>query len=105
MKDHISQHLTSVNPKQDAMVAKTPVGMAFWSGTGPELTTCRTCIFYTFAGYKSARGNKGGMLKSGPCKEFVRLTNVDTHKIPHETQSCKFYKENKTPPTIIDSRK
>lgn len=97
--------LTVIDKNLDEKVARTPTGMAFWAGTGPALTTCRTCIFYTFAGYKSSRGNKGGMLKAGPCKEFVRLTNVDSHKIPHETQSCKFYKENNTPPTIIDSRK
>ncbi len=78
---------------------------AFWAGTGPAMTTCRTCLHYTFNGYKSARGNKGGMLKNGPCKEFIRLTNVDSHKIPHETQSCKEYKENLNPPTIIDPRK
>ncbi len=97
--------LTVIDQALDEKVAKTPVGMAFWAGTGPAMMTCRTCLHYTFNGYKSARGNKGGMLKNGPCKEFIRLTNVDTHKIPHETPSCKFYKENKTPPTIIDSRK
>ncbi len=97
--------LTSVNPKHDEMVAKTPVGMAFWAGTGPAHTTCRTCLFYTFSGYKSARGNKGGILKLGKCKEYIRLTNVDSHKIPYETPSCKSYQDNPTPPAIIDPRK
>ena len=99
------KHLTVVDPILESQIAKTPPGMAFWSGTGPERTTCRTCVFYTFEGYMSYRSNKGGMLKRGACKEFIRLVNKASHKLPHDIPSCKYYQENKTPPAIMDPGK
>ena len=98
--------LTVVDKILDEQAAKTPVGMAFWAGTGPKGKTCRECRFYTFNGYKSARGNKGGQLKNSPCQKFIALTNgVDTNRIPYDTSSCKYFDQNPAPPTITDQGK
>lgn len=100
------EHLTVIDPVLENQISKTPVGMAFWAGTGPQGKTCRECRFYVFNGYKSARGSKGGVLKNSPCQKFIALTNgIDTHKIPYDTSSCKYFDQNPTPPTITDQRK
>lgn len=104
--DHLKPHLTSVNPEHDAMVAKTPPGMAHWAGTGPKNTTCRECISYQFNGYKSKRGGiSGGALKLGICNKYLSMMKMTGSKVPFETPSCKYFELNKQAPPIIDPRK
>jgi hypothetical protein len=104
--DHLKPHLTSVNPGHDAMVAKTPPGMAHWAGTGPAGTTCRECVHYQFSGYKSKRGGiTGGTLKLGICNKYLSMMKSNGAKVPFETPSCKYFELNKQPPATTDPRK
>ncbi len=97
--------LTVVDPKIDQYMADTPDGMAFWAGTGPVHTTCRECIFFTFNGYKVARGMSGGQLRHGPCKKYIAMTGISTKKLPPETKSCKYFEKNPAKPSMYNKGK
>ncbi len=56
--------------------AITPVGMAFWSGTGPVGKLCKNCLLYEqrrCLKYKQLTGRKGKRFPAGTlsCKYFV----------------------------------
>lgn len=97
--------LTVLDQDLEAKVARTPRGMAFWAGTGPEGKTCRECKFFTFNGYKSSRGMKGGLLKNGRCQKFTSLALMEGPPISYELSACKHFEQNPTPPTTINPRK
>jgi hypothetical protein len=93
------KHLTVLDIKFENRVAGTPIGMAYWAGTGPDGKTCRECVNYVFNGYGSRR------LKRGPCQRFINLTGIESHNIPFDTASCKEFIQNPKPPTIKDQGK
>lgn len=97
--------LTSVDPELDQIREKTPSGMAFWAGTGPQGRTCRECAHYGFIGYKSNRGFKGGTLKNGSCLRYAEMTRQSGGKFPFDTPSCKYFEENEKIPPIVNPRK
>lgn len=101
----VKPKLTVLDPELESKVARTPRGMAFWSGTGPVHTTCRECVSFTFEGYKSNRGNKGGMLKNGRCRKYESLMQAEGPTFPFDIGSCKHFESNPTPPAIINPRK
>ena len=101
----VKPKLTVLDPDLESKVARTPRGMAFWAGTGPDGKTCRECKFFTFEGYKSNRGHKGGLLKNGKCQKFSALAQIDGPPISFELSSCKHFEQNPTPPAIINPRK
>lgn len=96
--------LTVLDPDLESKVSATPKGMAHWAGTGPN-SSCRQCLFYTFEGYKTNRGNKGGLLKNGRCRKYEALMRVEGPIIYYELSSCKYFESNPTPPAIINPRK
>lgn len=97
--------LTVIDKELDDRAVRTPRGMAFWIGTGPQGSTCRECKFYTFEGYKANRGNKGGMLKNGRCQKYESLMRAHGPTIPCELSACKYFDQNPNPPAIINPRK
>lgn len=96
--------LTVLDIKFENLVARTPAGMAHWAGTGPEGKTCRECSNYVFNGYTSSKVSNGGALKKGPCQKYVDRFGKGKN-FPFETSSCKYFEQNKNPPTITDQRK
>lgn len=102
MSDSLSLHLTQPNPDLEKLIAATPAGMAFWSGTGPGNTTCRECIFFDHQNsYYAKKGINGGALKPARCKKFKALAQADGGSVPHGTRSCKYFEPNPVPPPVV----
>lgn len=74
---------------------QTPPGMAHWSGTGPEGTTCITCSYAAFNGY-----NPGyqGTLKKINCKKYKELVKKTGDRFDPYVKSCRFYSAGDGPP-------
>ncbi|HKD44688.1 MAG TPA: hypothetical protein VKD24_03455 [Candidatus Angelobacter sp.] len=68
-------------------------GQAYFAGSGPDFTTCRTCAFYDakIAGRRLVNKRQCGkyvdlMMKTG-------IKHPVVYDIPPTTRSCKYYKE------------
>ena len=96
--------LTVLDKDFQAKVNKTPMGMAFWAGTGPKGKTCRECTSFMFPTYYSG-GKNGETLKPSTCRKFGELSKREGRAIPHDTESCKYFEQNETPPTISKPQK
>jgi hypothetical protein len=102
MTDVISEHLTKPNPVLASQIAATPSGMAHWAGSGPDLKTCRECVFFDHGNsYYSKTGMRGGGLKPAKCKKYRAMTQQNGGNIPHETRACKYFEQSdKVPPVV-----
>ena len=89
--------LTVIDPELEKKRSKTPPGMAFWAGTGPEGTTCRECLNYGNDGYYSANSKNGSTLRPGPCAKFQSMMERRGPSIPYNTPSCKYFAINNDP--------
>ncbi|BEV47318.1 hypothetical protein CRBSH125_35010 [Afipia carboxidovorans] len=102
MSDALSSHLTQPNADLGHMIARTPSGMAFWSGTGPGNTTCRECVFFDHQhSYYAKKGIGGGSLKPAKCKKFKALAQSSGGAVPHDTRSCKYFEPAPVPPPVV----
>lgn len=85
-----AHHLTHPHsPRIEDLRARTPAGMAHWSGTGPEGTRCVTCIKAKFNGYYAA-GRRNGSLKPIQCRDYMAKME-DAPKFDAQKESCRFY--------------
>lgn len=84
----------------------TPPGMAHWSGTGPEGTSCRECALYTFEGrYTSgSKTHPAGGLKPGRCRKYHQLMKRKGKPFVHSKPSCKHFERNPNPPMAVDEK-
>lgn len=102
MTDGLSLHLTQPNPDLGKLIAATPSGMAFWSGTGPAGTTCRECIFFDHQkSYYAKKGINGGGLKPARCKKYKMLSQTNGGNVPHETRACKYFERADVAPDVV----
>jgi hypothetical protein len=63
-------------------------GMAYFRGTGPFATTCKSCEYFGLSDKDCGR-------KSAPCRMFKRLQGEAGPKVKCDTGSCKYYEERK----------
>ena len=84
----------------------TPPGMAHWSGTGPEGTTCRECNFYSYEGRYASNSKKhsAGGLKPGRCKKFKQLMNKKGATFAHSKASCRHFEVHPNPPVAVEQK-
>jgi hypothetical protein len=89
----MTNYLTVVNPELDRFVRNTPAGMAHWSGTGPDGTTCNDCRHFGFREVK--RDKQGNVLsttrRDERCGRFYDLMNRCGDKIRPATPSCRHF--------------
>lgn len=79
--------LTEPNPELAKLIRQTPDGMAHWSGTGPDGTTCGTCKHHATI---YPRGGKTAYAKR--CKLYQDRSNGWVGgKIENSTASCKYF--------------
>ncbi|MBO4228165.1 hypothetical protein [Bradyrhizobium neotropicale] len=88
-------HLTRLPGVPDS--ADIRPGMAYFPGTGPYGKTCNDCAHrgYWRAG-KTKFNARTGLLeqtrvRSGGCREFLRLTHPHGPTIQRTWQACKYY--------------
>lgn len=95
--------LTTLDQKFNEMVRNTPSGMAYWSGTGPEGVTCRTCLWWGHNGdttfpQKEVEYASTGQLKAARCGKYKILSYREGKAIPHESVACKYYEPTEDSP-------
>lgn len=88
-------------------IARTPTGMAHWSGTGPAGSTCRQCAHWRVQGRygKSPKDRQPYELKDGPCALYEKRVSIKGKmgpKLRHTQPSCKYFEENASPPKITE---
>jgi hypothetical protein len=80
----------------------THEGMAFWSGTGPQGTTCRQCKHWS---HRRRWERDKGLVPGGPapatCRKFrsLAMKNRGT-RIPHDAPSCKYFDATENPQAL-----
>jgi len=77
-------NLTEVRADQ----AQTEPGMAHFSGTGPNGTTCGKCIHW---GYKREAGKSKAMKSVEACQKYHDLTGKHGPAIKAALPSCKYF--------------
>ena len=70
---------------------QTHAGMAYFAGTGPGLTTCRSCQFWS----NDVPGKEPAPTqKSASCLEYKRLMQGKVGpKVPSDARACKHYQK------------
>lgn len=90
-EDHLTKpHDTRINQ----LIAATPLGMAHWSGTGPDGTRCSSCDHARFNGYHP---KQHGGLKPITCAQFYRMQGRKP-AFSADVKSCRFYVPGDGPP-------
>jgi hypothetical protein len=64
----------------------TPLGMAHFTGTGPDGTYCTGCAFFAVA---------DRMLHTGTCKKYMALSRRPGIRFNGRQLSCRYYEEKK----------
>lgn len=77
----------------------TPPGMAHWTGTGPDNTTCRECAHFGREGRYIADSPKHakGELKPAHCNKYWQLMRGKGPKIKPSLASCKHFEAREGP--------
>lgn len=88
----------------------TVPGMASWGGEGPEGTTCRECIHWTFDkqhGYfAKTHETHPNCIKAHRCDKAVRMLQQPlAPKIAHDQPSCKYFERDHAPPPLMRPEK
>lgn len=78
--------MTKIAGSPDRSSAKP--GMAFFSGTGPKGTTCRTC---KFCGYMRKAAFSENLRKVNACEKFHSMTGRHGPDVEEQYESCKYY--------------
>jgi hypothetical protein len=87
------RNLTVVNPELDRLVKQTPPGMAHWSTTGPDGTTCEQCKHFGYSvplrnGHGEAVGTK---THPKSCRRFFELMHRHGKPLQPSTPSCRHF--------------
>lgn len=100
------EHLTTIDPKLDALRRRTWPGQAHFAGTGPEHTMCHTCEHWTGCGtetgYYSKNGNNHGMIKPRPCEKYRSLMSEIGPAVPYSAAACKYYVAAAEVPPLVE---
>jgi hypothetical protein len=84
----------------------TPVGMAYFAGTGPKERICRECASFTVPAGLRSHPNKGGRLRRCRCAEFKRQKGGERGAaIDHDNRACKYFSPSDNPPPITEKPK
>ena len=88
-------HLTKPNPELARMVARTPPGMMFWSGTSSDpKATCAGCKYF---GYSEVIRNEAGNAvntishPAGCALYFRRMGKPVKKPLRRDTPACKYF--------------
>jgi hypothetical protein len=100
----MDEHLTK--PQGEVLAAKqfaTAPGMAMWTATGPEGTTCRERAFWASAPSGKYR-RSGGVLKGRGCKKYTQLRRAQLMgagpAVDPTMASCRYFEPAKAPPNL-----
>lgn len=102
-------HLTVTDAAFEAQRLKTWPGMAHFAGSGPALTTCRSCMLWNNCGadpgyYAPTSKHRGG-IKPRSCGKYQQLMSGEIGPaIPHTAAACKYFVLNAEPPKITERR-
>jgi hypothetical protein len=81
----MGSHLTEPDPGLARLVAATPHGMMFWSGTGPAGATCGRCLNF---GYHDEKGRRH---KNGCALYFAHMNAHGRKPLPESTPACRYF--------------
>jgi hypothetical protein len=90
----MTPNLTAPNRALDRLIAQTPPGMMFWSGTCADPTaTCGSCKYF---GYETVVRNEAGnsvITRKYPssCSLYKKHTGKDGKPFDRATTACKYH--------------
>ena len=91
----MTPHLTKPNAELSRLIARTPEGMMFWSGTrGDPSATCSGCKYFGFT--EVIRNGAGNEIDSvghpSKCELYFRHIGKPSKKpIRPDTAACKYF--------------
>lgn len=99
-------HLTVLDPSFEAARARTYPGMAYFAGSGPNIKTCRQCVFWTNCGadpgYYARKGMYGGTIKPRACAKHKEMMGGQMgNPVPHDAHACKYFEETQAVPPLV----
>ena len=101
-KESIQDHLTP--SPIDVLARASHPGMAHFAGTGPQLRTCRECIFWEHDphDYRAKTGKHRGLIEPALCRKYRQITLQVGAKVPDDAAACRYFEENSAIPARFD---
>lgn len=85
-------------------IARTPKGMAHWSGTGPRGRACYECLKgFDFKRRSKTSKKSPGRLFAMRCNKFADLMGKEGPRFDPATLGCRFFEQAETYMPLIET--